>query len=164
MKDSVTLEQAGLDFTLMVVKLYRSKKYKYEGEILSEKLLEAGVDAGAMLDTLAKSTLDEDKRKFSSEALAAVTKVEHILLVMQDRKIYKGKKVAPILDCVAGILEALQSLDNALMLKQENRSHKNVVLSMPRTVNQTVAGPVAVAATVTSNNQEDDGFNAPYDG
>jgi hypothetical protein len=156
MNKTFTLEQAGFRITNMVVKLYGSKKdYKREGEILSELLLEAGVEVGTKLNCLAKSTLDEDKHKMGKEVLVELAKVEHLVNVMEADKIYSHKKTKELLDYIESIRGAMNELNGILAEKFEKKSRKSVVVNMPQNAK--------LGSTVLQQHPAATAYAYPYD-
>jgi hypothetical protein len=163
MSKTFTLDQAGFRLTNLVVELYRSKKaYDHAGDILAEMLLEAGVDVGAKLNCLAQSKLDEDKHKLGKNVLEGLAKVEHLVFVMEEDKIYARKKTKELLDYVVSVREAIHELNHILAKKMEKKMRKSVIVNMPNGANLGLAQP-QVAPTNYAYPYDMYGFDEPVE-
>jgi hypothetical protein len=164
MKKTFTLEQAGLDFTQMVDKLYRKKKrYKQEGSHLAWILLETSVDIGAKISCLGKLMVDEDKRQTAREALAGVVKVENLLTLMESRKFYRRRKTKDLHEFCAQITSSLTTLLSTLAAKQDKKNRKSIVVNLPAQTYIPTPIQTQVPESDGENAPDDDGFGDLYE-
>lgn len=105
----MNFDVAGLELAKMVLKLYKSGRYRSFAGVLAEKTLNLGTDAGAYVG-MVENYGDMTGRSLATDrALRELDKLAFTLYIMRGEGIYTEEQVAPVLSFAREIKDGLSS-------------------------------------------------------
>ena len=154
MAKNIDLTTAGYDFTNSVLTLYKSeKRYKNEGVILSEMLLNKGVEAGALIQRYLQSSILQEKIDLAKNCLLEIEKTMHLANVMEYNKILTAKSVKVFRSFAVAIKDVLVQRLKELKAVKPTVKYREIP-------NFSSAGEKPAPVIIGG----DDGFNDEYTG
>lgn len=110
---TISLEEAGNELAVRLVKLYQSQTFIRSGKELAETLFKTGVEAGSMLSGIAELTSRQAKTDAANRAILKLNQVSYICKVMCMAELYRPEQTEPLVKYVGHVINALRELLNS---------------------------------------------------